>query len=115
MALKIPVPDSAWSEISVTLGGQAYDITFRFNDRDIEEKHWRMDIYQDNTPVLLGIRISPYIPLLSRYRLDLFDHGELICVRMFKGEDKLTRNNFGIGKTYELVYYSNEELLAELT
>lgn len=110
MAIKIAIPDAAWSESSPSLGGITYDITFRFNDRDIEDPHWRMDIRRGSVDIRLGVKVVPYLLLLDRYTLDDFNHGDIICVRSKSDYSPVGRDNFGIGKAYELIYLTNQEI-----
>lgn len=108
MSLKINVPESAWSEQSVSLNGINYRFVFTFNGRD---ERWRLSIYIGNTAVIEGLKILENQALLGQYLLDDFNHGELFCFRMKEDGLPVGRNNFGLGKAYELVYYSNEEIL----
>ena len=114
MPLKIPVPDAAWSEVTVPLGGQTYDITYRFNERDPDHPFWVMDIFKESVPVLTGIKLVSNSPLIGYLGLDGFRHGELICQRMLSTTKEPGRDNVGSGKEYELVYYSAGEILAAL-
>lgn len=108
MPLKINIPESAWSEQSVSLSGINYRFVFTFNGRD---ERWRLSIYIGNTAVIEGVKILENQALLSQYLLDDFNHGELFCIRLKKDGLPVGRNNFGLGKAYELIYYSNEEIL----
>lgn len=108
MPIKLPVPDASWSQTSISLGGESYDITYRYNERD---HRWRMDIYQEDTPVKLGLKIVEWTPVLSYLHLDAFNHGEIICVRNKADPNPVGRDNLGIGKSYELMYISNNEIL----
>lgn len=114
MPVKIPVPDASWGEVTVPLGGETYDITYRYVERDPEDPHWRMDIYQGTTTVMVGIKLVADSPLIGIYALDDFRHGEILCQKMLSTNDTPGRGNVGIGKEYELVYYSLEELIAAL-
>lgn len=107
MALTLPVPDSAYSTQEITLAGKNYLFTYSFNDRD---SRWRLDIHIQDTPVKLGIKIMEDQPLIARYRLANFNHGELLCLRRLEDGKQVGRNNFGADKTYELIYFSNDEL-----
>jgi hypothetical protein len=109
MALKIPVPEAAYAENQFSLGGINYRFVFRFNDRD---NRWRVDIYINEDPVKLGLKVIQNIPLLSRYLLDDFTHGEIFCIKMKDTTEPVGRDNLGIGKSYELIYMTYQELAA---
>lgn len=108
MPLKINVPDSGWSEQNISLNGVTYRFEFHFNGRD---ERWRMDIYLEDTPVIKGIKIMENQSLLGRYNLEDFDHGDIFCFRMEEDGNPVGRDNLGISKPYQLVYYSNDEIL----
>lgn len=54
MALKLPVPSSAWSSQDITLGGLTYTFEYAYNSRD---ERWRLSIYYNEEPVILGVKI----------------------------------------------------------
>ena len=107
MALTLPVPSGAYSIQEVTLAGKNYVFTYAYNERD---SRWRLDISFQDTVVKLGIKIIENQALLARYRLENFDHGELFCLRRLDDGNPVGRDNFGIGKPYELIYVNNDEL-----
>lgn len=111
MPVKINTPNGAWSDTTPTLGGNTYTIEYRYNERDEDDPHWRIDIYlADGTLLIGGIRLVPNLPLLSEYVLDDFRHGDLICVRMLKTDRQPVRDNVGKGKEYTLCYFTGTEL-----
>jgi hypothetical protein len=103
----VNVPNSPWSENRMSLGGQFYNIIFRYNSRD---ERWRMDIYKDEDPVILGVKIMENQSLLGRYILEGFDHGDIFCVRNKNDKKLCGRDNLGIGLAYQLVYLTNAEI-----
>lgn len=107
MAVSIPVPDYPNTQQTITLGGQTYDFLLQFNTRD---SRWRLTIMLDEELVVAGIKLVENRRLLSRYILEDFNHGDLFCMRRKSTSDPVGRNNLGIGKEYELLYFSNEEL-----
>ena len=111
MALRIPVPDTSFAENTFSLGGINYRFVFRFNDRD---ERWRIDIYINDDPVKLGIKVMENQLFLSRYRLEDFDHGDIGCFRVLETTEPVGRNNLGIDKAYELIYLTNEEILSAI-
>ena len=109
MALNIEVPESANSSQYVNLGGYKYLIEYAYNNRD---DSMRMSIYLDNIPVITGIKIMQNQRLLYRYNLTEFNHGDIVCYKNKTTPINPTLGNIGIGKDYELIYFSNEELEA---
>lgn len=107
MPLLIAVPDSANASSEVTLGGQDYTFRFDFNSRDLR---YRISIFQNEVPVVLGLKVVDNAALTAKYDLPQFNHGELYVVQSERTPDPVGRDNFGVGKAYELVYFSNEEL-----
>jgi hypothetical protein len=109
MPLSIPIPDVAWSEQDVSLGGSNYTFTYQYNSRD---SRWRFDLALEDTVVISGVKVVENQSLLDRYKLDDFNHGDIFCLRVEDDNSDVGRNNLGIGKSYELVYYTNAELAA---
>jgi len=107
MALSIPTPDYPSTKQNVTLAGRDYELTIRFNERD---SRWRLSISLNGVVVISGIKLVENRRLLSRYILPDFNHGDLFCMRRKSTKDPVGRKNLGIGKEYELIYFSNEEL-----
>lgn len=109
MAIFIPTPEYAYSEVDVTLGGQSYTIEYTFNDID---ESWRMSLYTgEGELIIAGIKIMPNALLLRKHALEEFAHGDIACVRLSPNTRRPpTFENLGFEKEYTLVYYTNEEL-----
>ena len=107
MALSLNIPEVAWSTQEVTLGGLEYTMVLKFNTRD---KRWRLSLYRSGVPLVVGIKLVESQPLLYRYPLEDFSHGELYVFRNEQDNLPVGRDNLGIGKPYELRYYSNAEI-----
>lgn len=112
MALQIIVPDSAWSSQQVTLGGETYNFTFKFNNRD---SAWRLDISDlDQNEILSGIKIMSNQSLYERYKNTYpeLPSGALVCFKSRQSDEAvLGRNNLGVDKTYNLLWFSDEEVV----
>lgn len=108
LALQIPTT-KAWNKTSITLGGVDYEFTLRFNGRD---SRWRMDIEKDGLMLVAGLKLVENNFLLTPYRLDEFNHGDIICARLKKDLTPVGRNNLGPNKSYQLIYYTYNELEA---
>ena len=107
MAISISVPDSAWSSQSVTMGGVDYTITLTWNERD---SRWRLSLSKGSTLIVSGLKLVENQSLLFRYILADFSHGDIFVLRAKQDGQFVGRDNLGIQKAYELVYYTNEEL-----
>lgn len=111
MPLQILTPSAAWSSQDITLGGIKYTFTYAFNKRD---NRWSLSIHDSaSNPVITGVKIMENSSLLARYRLDGFNHGDILCLRVLNTDDQVGRNNLGESLPYSLFYYTNDEL-AEL-
>lgn len=106
MPVSIVTPVTTYSEQRISLGGIDYRFIFRYNRR---EGRWRFDIFEDETAIALGIKVMENQNLTERYLLDRFSHGNLYCVRSFETEEEVSRDNFGVDKAYELLYYTTQE------
>lgn len=109
MPLKLPVPDSAFAEQEISVGGLNYNFTFTYNSRD---SRWRFDISLNDSVVISGVKIVENQFFLGRYGLPDFDHGDIACIRIDNDGKDVGRDNLGLDKSYELVYYTNAELAA---
>lgn len=104
--LSISVPDSADADQNVTLGGLEYKFTTRYNTRD---QRWRLSISLQGAPIISGLKVMENQDLLNGYLLANFSHGSLYCARIRQDDQQVGRNNFGIGKAYELIYLTTKE------
>ena len=109
MPLKISIPDSSNATSDISLGGINYTFGFYYNSRD---QRYRIDIYEGTTPVIIGLKVVENTILTYKYDLPDFDHGELVVFQFKDTSAPVGRDNFGIDKAYELIYFTNEELLA---
>ena len=106
--LRLNIPEVAFAAQEVSLGGLTYTFIYSFNDQD---DRWRFDIYLDEVLVIGGIKVMENASLFRfRYTLPDFVNGDIQCLRLLDDGKQVGRNNLGIGKAYELIYFSNEEL-----
>lgn len=108
--LTLPVPAQSWSTQDLTLGGLDYQFVYSFNERD---ERWRLSIYFEEEPVLLGLKLMENEFLLSNYITPTFNHGDIGVLRVKNDGKPVGRDNLGQDKSYELTYLTNQEL-AEL-
>lgn len=92
----------------IVLAGITYTFKYKYNSRD---KGIRLFIYLNGEPLILGLKLMPNQLLLTQYLLPNFAHGDLACIRV-KGQPDtpLTLGTLGIGREYELMYFTNEEI-----
>lgn len=105
--LKLPVPTASWATQNISLGGLDYTFIFSYNSRD---ERWRFDIYLQEDPVILGVKVVENQFFFRNYILPNFDHGDIACLRIQDDGKPVGRNNLGQGLPYELVYFSNQEI-----
>ena len=108
MALNIRIPDSAWSEQQVTISNNVLTLAFKFNSRN---DSWYVDISNsDNTEnIISGLNVMPNQNLTGRYFLSDISEGNIWCVRKSTTSEPIGRDNFGIGKDFELWYIPDSE------
>jgi hypothetical protein len=107
MPIRIPVPNTSYATQIVSLGGESYEFTFRYNERS---ERWKLDIVTtDGVVVRNGITLVEGLFFTEHLVLPEFDHGALGVVQLEIATQKASRHNLGIGRQYELVYVSNDE------
>lgn len=107
MAIEIPVPLEAYSEVNITLSGLSYNLVFKLNSRD---SRLYFDLYSEDVLIKAGIKIMESQSLLGRYILEGFSHGDIFCIRKENIDENATLSNTGINKPYGLFYLTAEEL-----
>jgi hypothetical protein len=105
--IKIPSPTSAYADHKVSLAGVTYSFVYRWNG---VAAVWMLDIYLNNTPVILGQALLSQSALFYAKPIPNFTHGVLIVLPNTKTKERLGRDNLGINKLYTLYYFSNKEL-----
>ena len=105
--LSIAVTDSADSSAPITLGGELYDFRFNFNSLD---EVYRLDIYHQQKLVIGSLDLKLGALITDKHNLPDFDHGELFLAQVKSNAVSPTRDNVGVGKSYELIYVTNDEL-----
>ena len=112
MAKKIKILDSSNFNTDIVLSGTTYNILVKYNPSD---KSWYLSIRDSaNTAIVTGIKIMPNQNLTYQLKyLNIFTDGDLWCLRLKAVKDPLGRDNFGIGKAYELVWISSEDAIQE--
>jgi len=107
MAINIPVPNSSYAEQFVSLDSSLITMLFTFN---VVNQAWYISLYDSlNAPIKLGIKVMENQNLTKRFSLDEFENGDLWCIRVKNNSQVLGRDNFGVDKTFELLWVSKAE------
>lgn len=106
---ELPLYSDSYYEYRIALEDEARVVTFRWQDRT---SSWYLDVKQDDlTPVVLGIKLVPYYPILADYQLQelgingyfvLVDSGDFIT-------DKIATSPEALAQYYKLFYVYEEE------
>jgi len=108
MPSSIPLPQDSYSDIGVSLSGDRYTFTFRYNER---ADRWHVDIKNsDDIFIVTGLRLVEGLSPTIFLELQGLTEGFIYIVEMEETEEQAGRDNLGIDKTYELVYTQYEEL-----
>lgn len=106
MSNYIPVPDTEWSTQTATLDKVNYLLELKFKGR---QSRWYLTIRDTDGNILLNeVKCVPNTTLTGRYNLPEI-YGDIFVERFFGDSTYPTRNNFGIGKEFGLVYQPLEE------
>ena len=108
MAIKIRIPDSAYSEQQVNLADTVLTFTLKFNSRN---SAWYLDIKDaaNTSDVKTGIKVMPNQNLTGRYLIDELQNGNIWCLRQQSTFDDIDRENLGINEAYGLWYLTSSE------
>ena len=104
--IRLNVPNSTWSTSRVVLGDVLYEAVFRFNSRD---ERWRLDLYREGEPVIRGLKLMENAFLISRHVIDNWGGGDLFTIRIKNDNKPVTRDNLGLNRSYELIYFTQDE------
>ena len=107
--VELPLFSEPYHEYRTALEDQSVLLTFRWQDRT---SSWYMDIKQDDlTPIVLGIKLVPYFPILADYQLQdrgLGGYLVLIDAGDFQS-NKLNNSPAAMKQFYRLFYVYEEE------
>lgn len=108
--IKIPVPSKTNTEIKVPLSGKTYSLYFTYSR--VSERHY-LSIYRGSELLVAGVKLIDGSMLLGKYTIEQIN-GDMFVAKLIDTTEPPTRNNIGIGKNYELIFVSSDEL-RELT
>ena len=122
MPVKLNILEAPNSESTFQIEGVPYKIRTTLNVRSGEDPlkgRWYIDISdKDNNTILGGIKVMPNQNLTWRFgraTRALFE-GDLWCFDTQGNlkENEVTNGTFGVGKRYELWYYTKQEMLEDI-
>ncbi len=107
MAYNILVPDTDWSSQVITLGGTTFVLELKYKERT---QRWYMSLFSsDGVKLLSEKKIVDGQTMTGLYDLPGM-YGGIFCERAYGLEVYPTRQTLGIGKEFNLVYYTQEEM-----
>lgn len=106
--LVIPTPNESYADVKVSLNGETFIFTYRFNSRS---ERWKLDIADSlGYDVCNGLTIVENQDLTTYIsQLDVLG-GMLFTIKTRAGDDRIGRDNLGAGKTHQIMYISDAEL-----
>ena len=107
--LKTPT-QSSWVEVSQVFSGEEFSVVFRLNERYTPSRIY-FDMYKGGELMIGGNKILPTTDYLSKYSLLDFLQGSIFLVNATGTKDSPTLGNIGSGLDYQLIYYSNQEII----
>lgn len=110
MPSRVPIPKESHNTTEISLSGNSYLFTYRFNSRT---SRWKLDIsLSDGTTVVNGLSLIENFSPTAHLTLDDFNKGMLFVFPSNLTDEVAGRSNIGVNKDYELVYSSFSELVS---
>lgn len=105
---KISTPTVSYATRKVSLNGETYNLTFRYNERT---KRWKLDVAtEDLTTIVLNLTLME--DQILNYHLTLPELGDGLFILNTARETSAPcgRDNLGINEDYELLFSTVAEL-----
>ena len=119
MAIQIKVDENAYQGKEIVINGIVLNFTIAYNTSDDVNNDgygaWYFDI-QDRkfNDIISGVKVLPIQNLTSRYlSLNTLLDGDIWCMNNKDKTADINRSNFGTDKKFQLMYFSNEEMVSE--
>jgi hypothetical protein len=107
MAISFNVPNSPHTSYLTTIENETFRFVFRWSTR---AEVWHLDIFaSDGTSLTRGAKLVPDTPLLTTIDTRA-PEGWLVVINNTSNQDVPSRENIGVGKDFELMYFTLEEL-----
>jgi hypothetical protein len=108
MALSLNVTDYGNTLHKIVLGGIGYNMRVAWNTRS---KKWEMDLsFTDGRNIAKGITLLPNAPIVEPYLYTGFSGRLIVLNTRGDGVTNLNYDNLGYGKSFELIWVSEEEI-----
>tara|TARA_R110000851_G_scaffold74984_3_gene165297 strand:- start:548 stop:892 length:345 start_codon:yes stop_codon:yes gene_type:complete len=107
MPVSITIPDASNFDMEVSLSGETYNFQLNYNS---VVGRYSLGIGYQGVSLIRGLLMIEDTSPTFKYDLPLLSSGELLVVKFKEDENICGRDNFGNGKSYELVYVTNEEI-----
>ncbi|XAO54241.1 hypothetical protein [Yersinia phage vB_YenM_P778] len=112
MAMSIVIPDRDWSSQVVTLGGTTFIVELKFK---LRTNRWYMTLRDSTGELLLTEKkCVPDQNLTGLYDIEGL-YGDIFIDKVYGAEEYPSRNNLGVGKEFELRYYTETEVNVLIT
>lgn len=109
MPLSLNVPSNPHTTYNVSLEGVKYFFTYRWN---VRQEIWYLDVFTSNRiPIVIGAALLEATDLLRRVT-SYSPKGLLTIIKNSETTAKPNRFNIGVGKDYELIYFTESEVNA---
>lgn len=105
---KISTPSISYATRKVSLNGETYNLTFRYNERT---QRWKLDVASDDfVPIVNNLTLME--DEILNYHLTLPELGDGLFIVNKSRETSLPcgRDNLGLNKDYELLFSTSAEL-----
>lgn len=107
MATSFNIPSSPHTSYLTTIENETFRFVFRWNTR---ASVWHLDVFaSDGEALTVGAKLVPNIPLIRTTSIKA-PNGLLIVVNNTTNQSIPNKENIGVGKDFELVYLTEEEL-----
>lgn len=109
--VRLQIPQISYSRFDVTLSGDRFLFDFSFNSRDGDYGRWYLDIYNSDEELIVGsLKLLEDTSPTVHLDLSEFNLGFLQVTQLDDDELPASRNNLGVGKSYDLQYVTFSEL-----
>lgn len=107
MAVTIPVIDSEAFTYRVALNNATYRVKMEWDE---SSSSWYFQLFDSSEVAITHLtKVLPAVPLV-RTNVEVLDNYNFYA-RSLQAESRITRDNFGQGKTYQLYFATPEEVL----
>lgn len=107
MAISFNVPNTPHTSYFTTIDNETFQFVFRWSTR---ASVWHLDVFTgDGDSLVKGAKLVPNIPLIRTTNVKA-PKGELTVVNNTSNQDVPSKDNIGVNKDFELMYFTEEEM-----